>query len=267
MKNSTAYEGQKVWITGASSGIGEALAHELSNRGANLVLTARRSDRLEELRAQLSDPTRVHVVPGDLLDEGSWERLASEAREAAGPIDVLINNAGVSQRSLAQDTELADERRLMELNYFAPIGLTRAVLPEMVERGTGRIVVVSSVAGYVGTPLRSSYAASKHAVRGYFDSLRAELHGTGVGVTIVCPGYVRTEIATNAVSAAGQVHGKMDVAIEGGMDAGKCAVEIADAIQRGRSELHVGGREVYAIYLKRLLPKVVERIVPRLAPK
>lgn len=263
----SSYEGKTVWITGASSGIGESLALELAKRGATLVLTARRSARLDELRSKCPDPERVHVLCGDLLDDSSWARLVGEAEAAAGPIDVLVNNAGVTQRATAQDTRLADVRRLMELNFFAPVALTNAVLPSMLDRGTGRVVVVSSVAGYVGTPLRSSYAASKHAVRGYFDSLRAELHDTGVGVTIVCPGYIRTEISTHAISKDGQVHGKSDQGVAAGMDPTDCAREIADAIEKGRSEIHVGGKEIYGIYLKRFFPKLVERIVPKHAPE
>ena len=180
-----SFRGKTVWITGASSGIGASLALELAQRGATLVLTARRSDRLEEVRAKCPEPERVHIVSGDLLDERSWTALADEAEAAAGPIDVLINNAGITQRATALDTNMTDVRRLMELNFFAPVALTNAVVPSMISRGSGHIVIISSVTGYVGTPYRSSYAASKHAVRGYFDSLRAELHDTGVGVTVM----------------------------------------------------------------------------------
>ena len=263
----SSYEGKTVWITGASSGIGESLALELAKRDASLVLTARRSARLEELRSKCPRPERVHVLGGDLLDETSWTKLADEAQAAAGPIDVLVNSAGVTQRAMAQDTRLADVRRLMELNFFAPVALTNAVLPSMLARRSGCIVILSSVAGYVGTPLRSSYAASKHAVRGYFDSLRAELHDTGVGVTIVSPGYIRTEISMHAISSDGQVHGKTDAAIASGMDPTECARAIADAIAKARSEIYIGGKEVYSIYVKRFFPKLVERIVPKHAPE
>jgi len=263
----SSFDAKTVWITGASSGIGLSLALELANRGAKLVLTARRADRLREVRSRCTHPERVHVLCGDLLDESARTRLASEAQAAAGPIDVLINNAGITQRATAQETRLADVRRLMELNFFAPIALSNALLPSMLARGSGRIVVVSSVAGYVGTPLRSSYAASKHAVRGYFDSLRAELHDTGVGVTIVCPGYIATEISAKAISSDGQLHGKEDAANASGMDPAECARVIANAIAKGRSEVYVGGKEVYGIYLKRFFPKLVERIIPKHAPE
>jgi short-subunit dehydrogenase len=255
-----------VWITGASSGIGQALAAELAAQGATLLLTARRVDRLEAFKAAAPEPTRVHLLPADLLDAGAIEPLARDAEKVAGRIDVLINNAGISQRATALDTRIQDVRRLMEVNFFAPVALTNAVLPGMVERRSGWIVVLSSVAGYVGTPLRSSYAASKHAVRGYFDSLRAELHATGVGVTIACPGYIQTEITERAIAAGGAEHGVRDRVIESGLPADVCARTILSAVDRGKSEVHVGGREVVAIYLKRLLPGLVERVVPRQAP-
>ena len=260
------FRGKVVWITGASSGIGEALAAELAAKGASLVLTARRTDRLEALKARMPDPAKVHLLPADLLDLSAVARLAQRAAELSGRIDVLINNAGISQRTKALDTRFEDVRRLMEINFFAPVALTNAVLPSMLARGAGQIVILSSVAGYVGTPLRSSYAASKHAVRGYYDSLRAELHGTGIGVTIVCPGYIKTEITEHAVAANGHEHGTRDRSIENGMPAQACAKAIVKAIAAGKSELHVGGREVMAIYLKRFLPGLVERVVPRQAP-
>ena len=261
------YEDKVVWITGASSGIGESLALELAQQGATLLLTARREERLGELAQRCPHPDRVHSLPADLLDESQWAGLADRATAVAGRLDVLINNAGMSQRASAQNTLPTDVRRLMELNFFAPVGLTNAVLPNMIARGSGRIVIISSVAGYVGTPLRSTYSASKHAVRGYFDSLRAELHGSGVGVTIVCPGYVRTELSLNAVSKEGRSHGKKDEVIERGLDPRRCAKAIATAVARERSELHVGGKEIYAIYLKRFAPKLIERIVPGVEPK
>ena len=137
----------------------------------------------------------------------------------------------------------------------------------MISRGSGRIVIISSVAGYVGTPYRSSYAASKHAVRGYFDSLRAELHDTGVGVTIASPGYVRTEISTHAISGGGQVHGKDDAVNASGLDPADCARSIANAIENDRSEIYLGGKEVAGIYLKRFFPRLVERIVAKHVPE
>jgi short-subunit dehydrogenase len=260
------FKDKVVWITGASSGIGEALAEELAKRGAILVLTARRTERLETLKQRLPHPSKVLILPGDLQDSGSIAPLAQKAEALVGKIDVLVNNAGISQRSTALEARLEDVRRLMEINFFAPIALTNAVLPGMLKRRFGQIVIISSVAGYVGTPKRSSYCASKHAVRGYYASLRAELDGTGVGVTIVCPGYINTEITEHALSAGGVEHGKKDKSIQKGLPAQKCAKAIADAIASGKSEMAIGGPEVLAIYAKRFFPKLVERVVPRQSP-
>lgn len=260
------FQDKVVWITGASSGIGEALAEELAKQGALLVLTARRTERLEALKQRLPQPGKVLVLPGDLQDPAAIIPLAQRAEALVGKIDVLINNAGISQRSTALEAQLEDVRRLMEINFFAPIALTNAVLPGMLKRRSGQIVIISSVAGYVGTPKRSSYCASKHAVRGYYDSLRAELDGTGVGVTIVCPGYINTEITEHAVGATGAQHGKKDKAIQNGLPADKCARAIADAIAKGKTEMAIGGPEVLAIYAKRFFPKLVERVVPKQAP-
>jgi short-subunit dehydrogenase len=260
------FKDKVVWITGASSGIGEALAKALADEGATLILTARRTERLEALRGQLREPSKVHLLPGDLGDPAAIEPLARKAEALVGRIDVLVNNAGISQRTKALETRIEDVRRLMEINFFAPIALTNAVLPAMLARRSGHIVIISSVAGYVGTPLRSSYSASKHAVRGYYDSLRAELHESGVGVTIACPGYINTEITEHAIAPGGGEHGRRDKAIRNGLSPEACAKAIARAIAQGKSEMNIGGPEVMAIYLKRFFPKLVERFVPRQTP-
>ena len=177
-----------------------------------------------------------------------------------GHIDVLINNGGVSQRSLAMDATLGVERALMEVDYFGPVALTKAVLPSMRARHAGRIVVVSSVMGYVGTPGRSTYAAAKHALHGYFDSLRAEIWRDGIGVTLVCPGYVKTAVSDNALGPRGEKHGRTDATHQTGITAEKCAAAIVRAVASGREEIYVG-REAYAIYVKRFLPWLFSRIV------
>jgi short-subunit dehydrogenase len=260
------FKDKVVWITGASSGIGEALATELAEQGALLVLTARRTERLEALKQKLPQPSKVLILPGDLQDASAIAPLAQKAEQLVGKIDVLVNNAGISQRLTALETPIDDVRRLMEINFFAPVALTNAVLPGMLRRKSGQIVIISSVAGYVGTPKRTSYCASKHAVRGYYDALRAELDGTGVGVTIVCPGYINTEITEHALSSGGREHGVKDKSIQNGLSPEKCAKAIADAMAKGKSELAIGGKEVLAIYAKRFFPKLVERVVPKAAP-
>lgn len=252
-----------VWVTGASSGIGEALARELAGRGCRLVLSSRREGRLREVRDSLPEPARHRVQP---LDLGRPEELAEAARPVLdhfGRVDVLVHNGGISQRSRAEDTALEVDRRVMEVDYFGAVALTKAVLPSMLERGAGRIVVVSSLVGHIGTPLRSGYAAAKHALHGFFDSLRAEVHDRGVRVTLVCPGFIRTPLPIHALTADGTPQGSMDRAQLEGMSAEECARRIARALDRGKDEVLIGGKETLAVHLHRLAPALYRRLIRR----
>ncbi|MCR9162805.1 MAG: SDR family NAD(P)-dependent oxidoreductase [Nannocystaceae bacterium] len=253
-----------VWLTGASDGIGHALVQPLVAAGARVVVTARRKDPLESLQDRFGRE-RVVALPGDLMDTAGLERLHARACQAFGHIDVLINNAGRSQRATALDTEMDEVRGLMELNFMVPVALTKLVVPAMLARGRGCVVVVGSVAGYVSTPMRSTYNASKFAVRGWFDALRAELHGTGVGVSIIVPGYIRTSINKAAVGSGRRDPNESDP-VDSGLPPERCASVIVDAIARDRPEVHVGGKEIAAIHLSRWLPGVVRRIAHRFAP-
>jgi dehydrogenase/reductase SDR family protein 7B len=250
-----------VWITGASAGIGEALAHEYSRRGARLVLSARGAARLEEVRSACADPGRHLVLPLDLSRPDSYGQACAEVIDRLGRVDILVNNGGVSQRALAADSGLEVDRRIMETNYFGTVGLTKALLPSMIERGSGHIVVVSSLVGKIGTPLRSSYAASKHALHGFFDSLRAETWRQGIRVTIVCPGFIHTNISVNALTGDGTPQGTMDRAQSKGMSASECATKIVRAVERNRAEVYIGGREVLGVYVKRFFPALFNRII------
>lgn len=248
-----------VWITGASSGIGEALAYELSQRGARLVLSSRRKEALEAVRQQCTRPQAHLVQPLDLADAPSLRKAADTVSDEAGPVDVLVNNGGISQRSAAADTNMDVVRRIMEVNFFGAVQLTKAVLPTMRERNRGHIAVVSSVVGKFGTPQRSSYAASKHALHGWFDSLRAEVHDEGIGVTLVCPGFVRTNVASNALTADGEPMGPEGR--EKGIPPKQCANGIADAIEKDKAESYVGGWEVIGVYVKRFFPSLFRRFI------
>lgn len=254
---------QVIWITGASSGIGEALALDLARRGAKLVISARRADRLEALRLRCPDPARVAVLP---LDVSEGDRAAEHARAALasfGRVDTMVHNAGITQRSRVTDTELSVDRRIMEVNYFGVVALTKALLPSMIGQRRGHFVVVSSVVGYVGTPERSAYAASKHALHGFFESLRAEERASGVRVTMVCPGYVATDITLSALEGDGRVHGVRAESNASGMAPARCASVIAGAIEKQPNEVYVGGREVLGIYLRRFAPRLLAEILPR----
>jgi len=258
------FPGQVVWITGASSGIGEAVAYAFAREGARLVLSSRRAEELERVRRACVRPEEHTTLPLDLVHGETFPAAVADVLARCGRIDVLVNNGGVSQRALAAEATVEVERALMEVDYFGPVALTKAVLPSMRARRAGRIVVVSSVMGYVGTPGRSTYAAAKHALHGYFDSLRAEVWSEGIGVTLVCPGYVSTAVSDNALDARGGKHGRTDASTARGIAPAKCAAAIVRGVARGREEIYVGGWEVTGIWLKRLAPWLFSRIARRM---
>ncbi len=256
------FEGKVVWVTGASSGIGQALVHALLARGASVVASARRVADLQ--RAAGPGGARTIVVPFDVTDHAALPTAVAKAWDWQGRIDVLVNNAGVSQRSLALDTGFDVYRRLIEVNYLAPVALTQLVLPRMVERRSGHIAVVSSIAGKVGSPLRTGYSGAKHAVLGYFDSLRAEVEAAyGIRVSVILPGSVRTSIAVNALTGDGSARGRSDANIDNGMDPAAAADTILDGLDAGKPEIVVAdGRELAALRLRAQEP---ERLFSTLA--
>ncbi|RMG70716.1 MAG: SDR family oxidoreductase [Bacteroidetes bacterium] len=261
------FDGQVVWITGASSGIGEALAYALAAEGAVLILSARREDQLARVRAACPVPERVHLAPLDLAETGDLPALVAKWVAQLGRIDILINNGGMSQRAYAAETSLAVDRRLMEVNYFGPVALTKAVLPHMRQAGGGHIVAVSSITGKFGFPLRSAYAAAKHAMHGFFESLGLELHGEGIRVTLVNPGRIRTEISQHALTADGRPHGEMDPGQAQGMPAEVCARKMLQAIRKGRPEVNIGRAEILMVYFKRYAPWLFRRMARRVSPQ
>jgi len=249
-----------VWVTGASSGIGEAVAVAFSRDGARLVLSSRNRAELERVRKACAGEGHL-VLPLDLMQHEALSEATSEVLRHFDHVDVLVHSGGVSQRSLVADTDLATDRAIMDLNFFGTVALTKAVLPSMLARKSGHIVPISSVVGYVGTPLRSTYSASKHALHGFFDSLRAEVAKDGIAVTIVCPGYVRTNVSRSALTGNGATFGKMDRTHERAMRPEKCARRIVDAVAKRKEELVVGGMETWAVPLKRLIPRLISRMV------
>lgn len=259
-----ALHNKVIWITGASSGIGEALARAFSQQGVRLVLSARRRDELERVRAGLSDPEQHLVLPLDLTDSDSFAAATQTVIDQCQRIDILVNNGGISQRSRIIDTDLAVDRRVMEVNYFGAIGLTKAVLPAMRQAGGGQVVVISSLVGELPTPMRSAYCASKHALHGWFEALRAEEHDKGIRVLMVMPGFIRTNVSINAITADGSAHGAMDDHQAAGLDVDVCAGRIVRAVQRGREQVIIGGREVAGIWLKRFFPSLYRKVIRRI---
>lgn len=246
-----------VWITGASSGIGEALAAQCATKGAKLVLSARNEAELNRVAVTCREngANDVFVLPMDVSQHDSLNALAQQVLSQYGQVDLLINNAGVSQRSFCIDTDFSVYRQMMDINVLGQIALTQAVLPAMVARGEGHIAVTASVAGKIGAPLRTGYCAAKHAVMGFFDSLRTEVTADGIQVTTIVPGYIQTGVAKNALRGDGQSTGETDDDIAGGMDVNECASVIIAGFEEGTPEIAVGsGPEMGILDLKRSDP-------------
>ena len=255
---------QVVWITGASSGIGEALAYELSHQGAKLILSSRRIAELQRVKNKCAYPDNVHILPLDLTQSANLEAKVTTAIALFGHIDIMVHNGGISQRALVAETGIAVHREVMELNYLSYIILTKALLPYFMERGSGYFVVTSSVMGKIGTPMRAAYAASKHALHGYFDSLRAEVGKFGIKVTILTPGYIHTPISV--IAGDGSFLSSKSEQINGGLSADKAAGQIIKAIQNESYEPYIGkfiGEERLALFVKRFLPGLFTRLISR----
>lgn len=256
---------RNVWITGASSGIGEALALAFAKAGARLVLSARREGRLDAVRDRCQAlGVSARSLPMDLEDTDSLPDAAKRAGQLNGPIDILINNAGIGQSSLALDTEVAVSERIMRINYLGTVALTKAVLPTMLARREGQVVVVTSLLGKFGVKRRSSYSASKHALHGYFDSLRCELLESNVQVTLVCPGWVDTELESRALRGDGSLRGPTNTGKDG-LSPTEFAGPALKAIRQGKPEVYIGGPEVRGVWAKRFAPSLLTRVLARTA--
>lgn len=257
-----------VWITGASSGIGKEAASQLNNLGASLVLTARRNEVLEEIKTGLKNHDSILILPLDLSEPEHFDEAVNRAYHKFGKVDILLNNAGISQRSYVLETELSVDRRLMEVNYFGTVALTKAILPRMIEQGGGHFAVVTSVVGKFGFGARSAYSASKHALHGFFESLYVELQPKGIGITLICPGPIQTNISLNALDANGKPSGVMDEMQSKGMPVDECVKAILQAISQNKREIVVGGfKEKLGVKLKSFIPSVFFKMAIKQDPR
>ena len=264
--NSSYFHQKVVWITGASSGIGEELARQLALSGAKLILSARNVEKLNDLKESLSNNEQHLVVQVDLAETSNVGMLAQQIVSHYGRIDLLINNGGISQRATAYDTTMDVNRQIMEVNFFGNIAMTKAVLPIFRQQNAGQILVISSIAGKFGFHLRSAYSASKHALFGYYESLVMEESDYHLKVTVACPGKINTPISTNAVTAEGQVHGQMDHNQATGMPVDACVKQLLHALVKNKHEVLIGNKELIAVKLKRFFPWLFWKLIPKQSP-
>lgn len=254
------FKNKVIWITGASSGIGEHLAYALAEQGAKLIISSRNEKELERVKNNCPVGSEVLVQRLDISDFKSLDPIAEAMVQNFGSIDILINNAGISQRELVIDTAVETFQKLMNVNYLGTIALTKSVLPHMIKKQAGQIIVMSSVLGKMGVPWRSGYCASKHALHGFFDSLRAEVFEYNIKVGLICPGYVHTNVTINALRGDGTKNNQMAESTAGGFEPSQFAPKVLRVIEKGKNEAYIGKKEVFGVYLNRLNPDLWGRI-------
>ncbi|MDR0437784.1 MAG: SDR family NAD(P)-dependent oxidoreductase [Bacteroidales bacterium] len=250
------FKNKIAWITGASSGIGEATALALIDEGAVVIASAPFLEELEVVKNKASRPENFHCMPLDLMQSETLEPIANRLIEQFGRIDILMNNAGISQRALAVDTPIEVDRKIMEIDYFGAVILTKAVLPQMIKQGRGHLVCTSSMVGVFGFPLRSAYSAAKHAMHGFFEAVRIENYQHNIKVNIIIGGRIKTNVSLGAIMADGKAYGKMDDGQNKGITPQKAARQILKGIRKNKSEILVGSGELLMVRIKRWLPKL-----------
>ncbi len=259
-----SFHKQVFWITGASSGIGKAIAIELSKQGSQLIISSRNEAALNAVKNECNSEKTI-VLPLDLAQHDQMAENVKKALTYFGKIDVLINNGGISQRSLTKNTLLEVDKQIMAVNYFGTVALTKALLPYFIKQQKGHFVTITSIVGKIGTPLRSSYAASKHALHGFFDSLRAEIYEDNITVTLACPGFVQTNVSMNALTGDGSKLGKMDAATQNGLTPQQFAKQLFKAIKAKKQEVYIGGaKEILAVNVKRFFPKLLAKMIRKI---
>ena len=257
---------QIIWITGASSGIGEALAKAFCSENATVRLSSRNVQELERVRQSCLFPDHCHIVPLDLGDPDSLEAASQTVLTRFGHVDILVNNGGISQRSLVAETPLEIDRRIMQVDYLSGVQLAKAVLPSMLARKKGHFVAISSIVGIFGFPQRSAYSAAKHAMHGFYETLRAENEKNGIKVTVVCPGRILTNVSLHALRADGNEYGIMDHAQANGISAGECARRIVKAVRKNKKEIYVCRKDVLMVYFRRYIPALYYKLAGKVKP-
>jgi len=261
------FKGKTVWITGASSGIGRAVAIEMSLKKLHLILSGRKEKALNEV-AEIcqNNGSTTRVVPFDLGEENSIVEAAKSVLEKEFKIDGLYHFGGISQRSFVSETPLSVDRKIFEVNFFGTIALTKLVLPTMIKNGGGQIGVTTSIVGKFGIPYRSSYSATKQALHGFFESLRAENVSNHILVSMIIPGRIKTNISINAIGKDGNAHNKMDEGQDKGMEVEKAAKIIVKKLQKERKEILLGGSELIMVHIRRFFPRLYYYLSSRVQP-
>lgn len=257
------FKNKVIWITGASSGIGKGLAMELSKQDCKLILSSRNHDQLLEVQKKCENPENIKILPFDLAQYTKMQQVTEDALQLFGKIDVLINNGGISQRSPIIETSIEVDKKLMDIDYLGTVSLSKALLPYFVANQSGHYVVVSSLMGKFSSPLRSAYCGAKHALHGFFDALRLEHDKDQIKVTMICPGFVNTNVARNALTADGSKQGYQDDMTENGLDVNVFVKRMLQAIQNEKYEAYIGKFEKFGVYVKRLSPKLLHKLVLR----
>lgn len=257
----SSINGKTIWITGASSGIGEALAYDLDKKKCKLILSSRKMEALQRVKANCRHQANIEIITLDLANMNTMPEKAKEAFEVFGPLDLLINNAGISQRSKIIDTDISVYKKLVDINYLGTVALTKAVLPYFVKAKNGHFVTITSLMGKFAGPQRSGYCGAKHALHGFFDVLRMEHEKDNINVTLICPGFVQTNIDKNALTADGSAQNRHDAENKNGLPVAVFVKKMIRAIEKNKYEAYMGKKEVMGVYLKRFFPKLLHRVV------
>ncbi len=263
MNKKSIFNDKVVWITGASSGIGEALVHEFAGLGARVIASSNDPEGLERVKLACGRPDAVSCESFDLADTSEIDKIVENQISAFGQIDYLLNIGGISQRSRIEETPLWLDRKIFEINYFGTVALTKAVLPYMLSRKSGHIVATSSITGRFGFPLRSAYSASKQALHGFFETLFLENKANRIRTSVIIPGRVRTGISLHALNKEGEEYGKMDAGQANGILPEQAARTIIRGIIRNKREILVGRGELIMLYIRRICPWLFFRIADK----
>lgn len=255
-----------VWVTGASSGIGEAICYELMNYNCKVILSSRRASELERVKDKMKiSNENVLILPIDLENSKDAQSWTAKVLEKFGRIDLLINNGGISQKSLAEETTEEVERKVMEINYFGNVALAKAVAKIMKQQQSGKIVVTTSILGKFGLSFHSTYAASKHALYGFYESFRLELKEDKVSVLLVSPGFINTKAAINSITGDGTISNEDSPAQINGMKTDVFARKLIGAVKSDRNHKYIGSKELLSIPFKTFFPNLFYSIMLKLS--